>query len=341
MSIVNVLNYGAASGGDVTVAIQGAIDGAVSGDTIYFPQGTYQVSTITLRSNLTYHGDAGAVLQGASLPMVTVQGQDSHDIRVDGLTFRGTGSDPNYDGLLNLSGDGSASSVNHITISNSTFDGGGLVFDFLKNSQIINDHFANFPGNAVLGYHLDNSAISSNNFTEVTQAISLVFDSHVPEQGRNVVIDHNVGTGMSRMGIEAIGNDPPINGDSTNLRVEGNWFTNWHGGVTTDTMAYSIVVDGGTGTQVLNNYAQGTLNTGYGIELSGPNAIAQGNYIDGFYEGIIGYARGDTIQNNNIINSASGVPIDTYGRDDEIVQNNTFDPSLPLPLLPHLTDYLY
>jgi hypothetical protein len=54
----------------------------------------------------------------------------------------------------------------------------------------------------------------------------------------------------------------------------------------------------------------------------------------------VGYVSGDIIQNNNIINSV-GAPIDTSGRDDEIVQNNTFDLSMPLPHYPHLTDYLF
>jgi hypothetical protein len=98
--------------------------------------------------------------------------------------------------------------------------------------------------------------------------------------------------------------------------------------------------------RVLNNYADGPTNNpnpgwnGYGIELGGPDALAQGNYIDGFTTGIVGYVSGDIIQNNNIINSV-GAPIDTYGRDDEIVQNNTFDLSMPLPHYPHLTDYLF
>jgi polygalacturonase len=61
-----VAAFGAANGGDVTTALQAAIDGAASGDTLHFPRGTYRVSTITLRSGLTYHGDAGAVLAGCA-----------------------------------------------------------------------------------------------------------------------------------------------------------------------------------------------------------------------------------------------------------------------------------
>jgi hypothetical protein len=262
--------------------------------------------------------------------MVTVDRQNSHDIIVDGLTFRGPRDDPNFKGLLNLSGDGSASSANHITISNSTF-GGGIAFNFLKNSQIIHNRFTSFAGSAIRGYHPDNTSFSSNTFIDVAQGIDLVFDAHVPNQGRNVLIANNVGSGFSRMGIETIGNDPPQAGASQNLHVECNRFSDWHNVPgETNTIAYSIVTLG-PGTQVLNNYAQGPTNNpnpgwnGYGIELGGPDALAQGNYIDGFTTGIVGYVSGDIIQNNNIINSV-GAPIHTSGRTDEIVRSNTTDP---------------
>lgn len=145
-----------------------------------------------------------------------------------------------------------------------------------------------------------------------------------------MLIAYNVGSGFSRMGIEAIGQDPQITDDSRNLLVKCNRFANWNNPVNDgNTMAYSIVVNGGTGTQVVNNYAQAKVDTGYGIELSGPNAIAKGDYIDGFHTGIIGYAPGDIIEENNLINSA-GPEIDTYGRTDEIVRNNTSNPRAPL-----------
>ena len=38
-----------------------------------------------------------------------------------------------------------------------------------------------------------------------------------------------------------------------------------------------------------------------GIELAGVGATADGNYLDGFSTGIIGYSSQDVIQNNNII----------------------------------------
>jgi Ca2+-binding RTX toxin-like protein len=323
-----------ASGGNDTGAIQAAIDAAASGDTIDFAAGNYSVDGVTLKSGVTYHGEAGAVLHATGNgPVFAVDSSNSHDITIDALTFIGTGADPTS-GVVDLAGTGSTSSVNHIVLSNSSFQNNGLTFDFVKNSQIVNDQFSNVhSGSGIGGYHLDNSTIGGNAFTNDYQAIGLVFGG-VANQGRNVVVASNVGTGISRMGIEIIGNDPVYQGETTNLLVKGNYFTNWENPVSDgNTTAYSIVTDGGTGTQVVGNYAQGIHNAGYGIELSGVGAMASGNYLDGFSTGIIGYSSHDVIQNNNIIDYSSEAT-NTYSRTDEIVQNNTSDPSLAHPTQP-------
>jgi Ca2+-binding RTX toxin-like protein len=323
-----------ASGGNDTSSIHAAIDAAAAGDTIDFATGDYHVDGVTLKSGVTYHGQAGAVLNATGTNAVfSVDGNDSHDITIDALTFVGTGADP-MRGVVDLSGTGAANSVDHITLSNSSFQNNGLTFDFVKNSQIINDQFSNIHGGtAINGYHLDNSTIGGNVFTNDDQGIGLVFGG-VANQGRNVVVASNVGSGISRMGIEIMGSDPVYPGDTTNLLVKGNYFTNWQNPVADgNTIAYSIVTNGGTGTQVLDNYAQGDHNAGYGIELSGVGAVASGNYLDGFSTGIIGYAPQDVIENNNIINYSSEMT-NTYNRSDEIVQNNTSDPSLAPPPMP-------
>src|SRR5258708_1005467 len=118
-------------------------------------------------------------------------------------------------------------SVDHIILSNSSFRNNGLTFDFVKNSQIIDDQFSNIHGvgTGIHGYHMDNSTIAGDIFTNDYQGIGLVFGG-VANQGRNVVVANNVGTGMSRMGIEIIGSHPVYPGETTNLPVKGNYFTN-------------------------------------------------------------------------------------------------------------------
>jgi Ca2+-binding RTX toxin-like protein len=324
-----------ASGGNDTSSIQAAIDAAAAGDTIDFATGDYHVDGVTLKSGVTYHGQAGAVLNATGTNAVfSVDGNDSHNITIDALTFVGTGADPTS-GVVDLSGTGAANSVDHIILSNSSFQNNGLTFDFIKNSQVIDDQFSNIHGvgTGIHGYHMDNSTIAGDIFTNDYQGVGLVFGG-VANQGRNVVVANNVGTGMSRMGIEIIGSDPVYPGETTNLLVKGNYFTNW-GTPSPDgeTTAYSIVTDGGTGTQVVGNYAQGNHNSGVGVELAGVGAVASDNYLDGFSTGIIGYSSQDVIQNNNIINYSSAAT-STYTQTDEIVQNNTSDPSLAHPSMP-------
>src|SRR6185437_11435308 len=279
------------SGGNDTSAIQSAIDAANVGDTLDFGAGDYHLDGVTLKSGVTYHGEAGAVLHATgSNPVFSVDAGNSHDITIDSLHFVGTGADP------------TSGVVDHFVLSNSSFENNGLTFDFVKNSQIVDDHFSNIHGvgTGIHGYHMDNSAIGGNVFTDDYQAIGLVFGG-AENQGHNVVVDSNVGTGMSRMGIEIIGSDPVYPGETTNLLVHNNYFSDW-GTPSADgeTTAYSIVTDGGTGTHVTGNYAQGSHNSGVGIELAGVGATADGNYLDGFSTGVIGYSSQDVIQNNNL-----------------------------------------
>lgn len=323
------------SGGDDTASLQAAIDASAPGDTVYFIPGDFHLSAVTLKSGVTYRGATGVVLYGSGTdPMITVDANDSHDIAIDALTFVGTGADPTR-GAIALFGSSAANSVNHIRVTNSIFENNGITFDFLKNSRMIENRFVNVgaPGTAIHGHHLDNSTIAGNSFTNVYQGIGLVFGG-APDQGRNVVVIDNAGNGISRMGIEIIGQDPAYRGETTNLLVRGNHFTNWrHPVADGSTMGYSIVTDGGIGTQVLDNYARGDHNAGYGIELAGTGAVAMRNYLDGFSTGIIGYSSADVIENNNIIHYTSA-QISTYNRSDEIVQNNTSDPTLAPPPAP-------
>ena len=329
-----------ASGGNDTSSLQAKINAAAAGDVIDFAKGDYHLGEVTLKSGVTYHGEAGAVLHATgSNPIFSVDSGNSHDITIDSLTFVGTGADATS-GVVDLAGTSSASSVNHITLSNSTFQNNGLTFDFVKNSQIIDNHFSNIHGvgTGIHGYHMDSSTIGGNVFTNDYQGIGLVFGG-AENQGHNVVVDSNVGTGMSRMGIEIIGSDPVYPGETTNLLVHNNYFSDW-GTPSADgeTTAYSIVTDGGTGTQITGNYAQNSLHSGYGIEMAGVGATADGNYIDGFSTGVIGYSSRDVIQNNNIINNSSDAT-STYTQTDEIVQNNTSDPSLAHPAQPSSWDH--
>jgi hypothetical protein len=227
-------------------------------------------------------------------------------------------------GAITLVGNGSSNSVSDIRILNSTLRNNGLTFNFLKRSQISGNRFENIGvgGAGVYGYHLDNSSIDHNAFISVYQGMSIILGG-VPKQGRNIVVADNIGRGISRMGIEIQGNSPPEAGESQNLLVERNRFSSWINPVADgNTIAYSIVTDGGDGIEVRDNYAQTTLKTGIGIEIAGSHAVAERNYIDGFDAGIIAYSAGDIIRNNTVINTARNAT-SAFGRNDIVISSNS------------------
>jgi Pectate lyase superfamily protein len=94
--------YGAVANGsmDATTAIQNAINAASAGDTIYFPGGTYKISSaLTLVSNRNYAGEfagsVGSVLEQSAVN--TFAGSTQYNagttINITGLTFENGGLD--------------------------------------------------------------------------------------------------------------------------------------------------------------------------------------------------------------------------------------------------------
>ncbi len=68
----SVLDYGATGDGETleTAALQNAIDACsqAGGGTLYFPPGRYLTGSLSLRSDIVLHLDAGAVLLGSQDP---------------------------------------------------------------------------------------------------------------------------------------------------------------------------------------------------------------------------------------------------------------------------------
>jgi hypothetical protein len=321
--------------GNDTAAVQKAINASAVGDVVQFNAGNYYLSGVTLKSGVSLQGLTGAVLYDTAdaVPIFQLNPSDGHDISLTGLNFVGTGVDTSH-GAVELIGDTftSTNGSNHISVMNCTFKKNGLRWVILKNSVISGNTVSDIAtqwGSALFGYYADSVTISHNTITNVFQPISMVNSG--ADQGANIVVSYNKASGISRMGIEIQGQG--ATNETTNLLVQGNHFTNWVNPVADgNTIAYSIVTTG-TGTRVLDNYAQGKVSTGIGIELSGAAAAAKYNYIDGFAMGIIGYMTRDNISYNNVINNAWGASaqINTFGRTDEIVVGNTSDPNLPIP----------
>lgn len=308
------------SGENDTLAVRSAIIASAFGDVLIFSRGLYHLGEVVLKSGVTYRGESAILSAATSSPIFTADPNDSHDIRIESFCFLGNGANP-MAGVVRLFGSGSPNSVSNIEIANSTFRNNGLTFNFLKGARIWGNRFENITasGAGIYGYHLDNSSIDRNVFKNVYQGMSIILGD-VENQGRNIVVAENIGRGISRMGIEIQGKAPPRPGESLNLLVQGNHFSEWINPAD-EIIGYSIVTDGGLGTKVIGNYVQTTLRTGIGIEISGPNATAERNYVDGFQVGITAYSAGDVITDNTIINSGHR-PTSTFGRSDVTVSNN-------------------
>lgn len=321
----------AAIAGNATLAVRAAIAATSFGDVVDFAPGDYHLDTVALKPGVTYRSAGGATLHARGDGPIFTAGATSRDIAITGLTFVGSGRIPTR-GAIVISGDGSANSARRISITQSRFENNGVFFIALRESRIDHNRFEHIRAGAagVFGYRADDSSFSGNTFVDVYQGMSLIFGGG-KEQGRNIVVAGNTGDGVSRMGIEIQGQDPPQPGETTNLLVQGNHFVNWTAPVSDgNTIAYSIVTDGGQGTRVLDNYAQGKVRTGYGIEISGPGAIVNGNYIDGFAGGVIGYSPNEMITGNNTINQ-SGRAITDYGPQDITITGNTNDDRIVTP----------
>lgn len=331
--------------------IQGTINAAPSGDTIFFDAGTYHIDkTIILKSGQLYHGAAGAILQGAS-PIFEVKPNDSHDIGVDGLTFEGGTS------YFHLYGsDAAAGRADRIRIVNNIFrnmrpnaspetvDQPALDMKFVKNSWIDHNVFTDLRGgHGIISYNPDNTGFTFNIFNNLRQALSMTFEG-IERTGRDIYVSYNVCTGIDRMCLEIQDSEGYIKaglGWTQRLLVEGNWADGWTSTKVDTKMAYSIVVDSGSGTVVRNNYAKfdGVGRGDYGNELGGIGAQSYGNYLDGWTTGIILYEPNQIVRNNNLINCGSTsshkcVEIYTKLSFDDIVFGNLADASLPVPPRP-------
>jgi hypothetical protein len=126
----NVRNYGATGNGstDDTAAIQKALDAAVSGDSIYFPTGTYHISgSVDVHtSNVRVYGDgAASVIKGdtTQTDLVVVYNSGSMSgVRFDQLHFLGPRV---FDKTVNQGSGIALNGVSGTQVTNCIFEGVG------------------------------------------------------------------------------------------------------------------------------------------------------------------------------------------------------------------------
>jgi hypothetical protein len=286
-STVDVTNYGAKpnDGGDDSGAIQAAINASNSGDTIFFPAGTYNVDKrVQLKGGRTYQGAGdNTVLQGGdpTIEIFHIAGQS--DITIEDMNFNGQG----------MVIDGGTD--NDIVINNNTFqvnasgaNSNGITFTtLLTNSSITNNTFSPINGFCgIYGYYWNGLTIANNEFINGEQGIHL---DNLNNSGDNLLIEQNYFTGMKRMGVE-------YQGGGHNLILQDNWYENpalsSNAADNVDVIAYSIIGDRSTGTIARRNVMIAEAKPdGIGVrldyEVGGDNTTVTDNYIDGGDMGIV------------------------------------------------------
>ncbi|WP_159520511.1 glycoside hydrolase family 28 protein [Sunxiuqinia indica] len=114
-NVINVLDYGAQNDGVYknTVAIKAAIEEASSqgGGTVYFPAGDYLTGPIHLKSNITLHIDAGAIVKFSEdfddyLPMVPTRFQGVNGIGFSPLIYGNNLQNVSIIGMGTIDGQG-------------------------------------------------------------------------------------------------------------------------------------------------------------------------------------------------------------------------------------------
>lgn len=188
-SPISVKDYGATGDGstDDSAAIQAAVDAAGSGDTVFFPSGTYQIDAeITFNtSGVTFKGNgSGSVLR------------------------KDSGSDDEY--ILRCTGTGT---LNNITIDN-------LRFVSQRTSSSGTQALINFDGPTMSNIKITNCSFSAPN----AYANCIFFKAASGKSIDYVMVADNVIEDTKRMGFEIINHDNGSSYNASNVTIRDNIF---------------------------------------------------------------------------------------------------------------------
>lgn len=331
------------TGVDDTRALVATMQKVVPGDMIQFREGTYKINEVTLAPGIIYRGDSSSVtpktkIVAPSHNAFTINSSNSKfKTIISHLYFTESGTDP-WTGVVSIEGS-EARPVWSVVIQNCIFDKGHIQYVWMSSANIKYNSFMNvqYSGAAILGFNAKNMTIANNLFKNNWQGMSLIFanslkddtnvivksdGSKVYKQGSGIVVKNNSGSGFRRIGIELFGSDPPVNEEVVGLQVTGNFFGPWSTQLDPqgNSIAYSIVCDGGRNITISGNYANGSSGASratMALETSGSNAYVQRNDFQYYNWGLIGYTNGAVFDYNNIfvnnppwISAYTGVTLD-------------------------------
>lgn len=306
---ISVQQFGARGDGsaDDTSAVQAAINSAPPGSTIDFggPGSTYLVSsTILLQSGRNYSGSAKIRLSdhaASGSPVLSLRDPYPADVTVTGLTIDASNIGSTF--VVDFANNTTALTARNISlrnlkIMNSTGQYAIYSPGTLDQSVISGNLFYNCTGGIAV-FSPDRLAITDNHFDTITRdnAITVMYNPVSVEYGQGLVVSHNDGLNLTRMGIEVIGDGQSKPGS---IVVSQNVFTGWM--VPPGTSYFAISVFTGSGAQILENVVQGFGEIG--MEVGSPGSLVADNFVRDFDLGMTVEAANITIQNNHFVHNA-------------------------------------
>lgn len=222
---LNVQNFGATGNGSTndTSAVQSALDACASGDTVFFPTGTYSVTLLNLPVGCNLNGTrALSILKARTAGMESIIfATQSQNSTIENLVF-----DMNSlsGSAIKLDWEARGVIIRYNVIKN----GGspGAIFlpsgtnSSTRDTSIDHNIFQDINQGIYSYNFFNNSHIDWNYFTTFHQGISGGGCQPLPGTGINTTIDHNTFILGRRMAIE-------ICGRSNNLSVSYNFLQNW------------------------------------------------------------------------------------------------------------------
>lgn len=285
---IDLKTAGAAGDGitDDSNAIQNAINTSQTGDTIQCYAGTYKLTkSITFKSSRTYQGLAGCILTGAiGGPLVQLEYDNAHDLKIDGFTFQGGG--------LMSNGSSTAHAANNLTISNNHFQNIILAGNYnadgihawvgTTNTTIAGNTFSNIYNSAAVNgwsevcgaiwlFDSATTTVTGNTFSNTCQAMHFT----ARQNSSGLTITNNTIHMSARYNIEIQGTS-----NVNDVVVSGNYIDTPQPGINGQA-GISLAV-GGTGHQIKNNALLGPnqgnpSNQSDAIEAMGTGFVIQGN----------------------------------------------------------------
>jgi hypothetical protein len=317
---------------DDASAIQACINQAGPGQTVYFPNGTYNLSrSLNIKGGVHYAGQStNAVLHASSMGtwVFVFPWTGANNITIESLTFDQGGIDTNGNGEVPKNVRITASVFRNNTQESGNWTQHNFIFmdNGLSHSQIDHNTFSmllpngttrvngnvesdgDLPRSAIFSFGLDNTSIDHNTFDHVYQGIKVC--QLLPYEAQNAYIGWNTMTHLHRMGMEIQGPEgcghkpaPGVYLNSGNFVIENNSLLSWDD-YYWNSFGISFANPDSENTIVRNNLITApeyyerpgvpATNLGIGIEVAGKPALVYGNTLKGPWGQAIALFSGST-----------------------------------------------